>query len=114
MKPNAMLAGQPWARRVRSRSDGPASSRSQDHVREDSPSHARLHALQEMLDDVLTASDIRRIVLTGRVRERQKDRTTDESKYVIDGHTCDGRAGTVLGKLGRARRLVILFTVYLW
>ena len=73
---------------------------------------ATMHALQEMLDDGLTASDIRRIVLTGRVRERQKDRTTDESKYVIDGHTCDGRAGTVVGKLGRAR--LVILTVYPW
>ena len=74
---------------------------------------ATMHALQEMVDDGLTSSDIRRVVLTGRVRERQKDRRTDESKYVIDAHTCDGRAGTVVAKLGRGRRLVIL-TVYLW
>lgn len=67
-----------------------------------------LHAEEEMDDDGLSILDVERAILTGRVIERQKDGTTGEWKYVIEGETVDGDPVVVVGKLSATGKLVII------
>jgi hypothetical protein len=70
------------------------------------------HAADELEDDNLSVFDLENIVLTGQIAERQKDRTTRETKYVVHGATLDGQAAEVVAKVGHTGKLVVL-TVYL-
>ena len=70
-----------------------------------------LHAEEEMDDDELSIFDIERCILTGEIIERQKDRDTEEWKYVIEGQSIAGdKVGTVT-KLSITGKLIII-TVY--
>jgi len=70
-----------------------------------------VHGHDEMIADGLTLEDVWKIVLAGRIVERQQDRRTKEWKYVIEGGTQDERGGTVVAKIGPTGQLVII-TVY--
>lgn len=70
-----------------------------------------IHAEEEMHDDVLTIFDVESVVLTGAIVERQKDATTGERKYVVQGKTLSGDRAAVVGRLGRTGKLVFI-TVY--
>jgi Domain of unknown function (DUF4258) len=70
------------------------------------------HAADELEDDSLTILDLESIILTGEIIERQRDRTTREVKYVIQGSTLDGSAGEAVVKVGPTGRLVVI-TVYI-
>ncbi len=70
-----------------------------------------LHAEEEMNDDSLTIFDVERVILNGTVDERQENHVSGEWKYVITGESVDGRGVTVVGKLSRTGKLVII-TVY--
>ena len=70
-----------------------------------------LHAEEEMNDDNLSIFDVERIILTGEIIERQKDRTTTEWKYLIEGDTISNGMAIVVCKTGIAGKLVII-TVY--
>ncbi|MBW2430630.1 MAG: DUF4258 domain-containing protein [Deltaproteobacteria bacterium] len=71
-----------------------------------------LHAEEEMDDDELSIFDIERCILTGKITERQKDKVTNEWKYVIEGQSILGvKVGTV-AKLSLTGKLFII-TVYL-
>lgn len=71
-----------------------------------------LHADEEMDDDELTIFDVESAILAGTIRERQRDRKTKESKYLVRGKTVDGaQVVVVVAKFGRTGQLVIL-TVY--
>ena len=71
-----------------------------------------LHAEEEMADEGLGVLDIENVLLTGRVVERQRDRTTRESKYLVLGEPLAGDRDVVVAvKFGPTGRLVIL-TVY--
>ena len=70
------------------------------------------HAADELEDDHLSILDLENIILTGRIIERQRDRTTREIKYVIHGVTLDGAAGEVVVKVGQSGKLIVI-TVYL-
>ena len=71
-----------------------------------------LHAEEEMDHDELSIFDIERCILTGEITERQKDRSTEEWKYVIEGQSIAGdKVGTVT-KLSLTGKLIII-TVYL-
>ncbi len=70
------------------------------------------HAADELDDDHLSILDLENIILTGRIVQRQRDRTTREVKYLIQGAALDGSAGEVVVKFGRGGRLVVV-TVYL-
>jgi hypothetical protein len=71
-----------------------------------------LHADEEMDDDKLTIFDVESAILAGAIRERQRDRKTKESKYLVRGKTVDGaQVVGVVAKFGRTGQLVIL-TVY--
>jgi len=70
-----------------------------------------LHGLDEMEEDRLTVLDVESCVLTGSVAERQRDRFTGESKYVIKGRALGGANITVVAKWLPTGRMAIL-TVY--
>ncbi len=60
----------------------------------------------------LSIFDIERCILTGEITERQKDRVSEEWKYVIEGQSFSGdKVGTVT-KLSLTGKLIII-TVYL-
>ena len=69
------------------------------------------HAADELEDDNLSILDLENVVLTGQITERQRDRVTRETKYVIQGNTLDGNAAEVVAKIGRAGRLFVI-TIY--
>lgn len=56
------------------------------------------HAFTELDPDGLTVLDLERAVLTGRIVERQREMTTGEKKYVIEGRADDGLEVTVVVK----------------
>ena len=58
------------------------------------------HAADELEDDNLTILDLENIVLSGQIVERQRDRSTRETNYVIHGGTLDGTAAEVVAKIG--------------
>ena len=70
------------------------------------------HAADELEDDNLSILDLESIILTGQVIERQRDRTTRETKYVIQGTTLEGDAGEVVVKVGQHGKLVVI-TIYI-
>ena len=70
-----------------------------------------LHAAEEMDEDGLTVYDVERVILTGAVQERQRDRVTAEWKYRVRGEAFDDSAVEVIAKLGLTGKLVII-TVY--
>ncbi len=69
------------------------------------------HAADELEDDQLSILDLENIVLTGQIVERQRDRQTRETKFVIQGGTLDGTAAEVVAKVAHTGRLFII-TVY--
>lgn len=70
------------------------------------------HARKEMNDDELTIYDVERGILTGKILERQKDRTTAEWKYRIRGKTVENDAVEIIAKLSLTGKLVMI-TVYI-
>ncbi len=71
-----------------------------------------IHAEEEMSDDNLSIYDIEQAILTGEILERQKDRTTAESKYRIKGLAMDNNEIEIIAKLNQTGKLVII-TVYI-
>ena len=69
------------------------------------------HAADELEDDNLSILDLENVVLTGEIIERQRDRSTRETKYSVQGSTLDGAAAEVVAKVGHTGRLFII-TVY--
>ncbi|NRF71017.1 DUF4258 domain-containing protein [Aquincola sp. S2] len=69
------------------------------------------HAADELEDDNLTILDLENIILTGQIIERQRDRTTRETKYIIQGVTLEGAAGEVVAKVGPSGKLIVI-TIY--
>lgn len=69
------------------------------------------HAYDEMAADNLTIWDVESVILTGKIIERQKDRTTSENKYRLQGKTLDESSVEVIVKFGATGKLVVI-TVY--
>ena len=69
------------------------------------------HAADELEDDNLSILDLENVVLTGQITERQRDRVTRETKYVIQGNTLGGNTAEVVAKVGQIGRLFII-TIY--
>jgi len=67
-----------------------------------------LHAEEEMDDDGLSIFDVESGILTGKIRERQKDKEAVEWKYVIEGQTLAGEKMAVVAKIGITGKLVII------
>lgn len=71
-----------------------------------------LHARKEMNSDELVIYDIERGILTGEIKERQKDRESSEWKYRIKGVTVRNDKVEIIAKISTTGKLVII-TVYL-
>lgn len=69
------------------------------------------HAADELEDDSLSILDLENVVLTGEIIERQRDRNTRETKYVIQGSTLEGAVAEVVAKVNHAGKLFII-TIY--
>jgi len=67
-----------------------------------------LHAEEKMDDDDLSIFDIERIVLTGKIIERQKDQITKEWKYLIKGESFSNELVVVVAKPSVTGNLVII------
>jgi hypothetical protein len=61
--------------------------------------------------DDLTVYDLERIVLTGAIIEKQRNRQTSESKYRIKGQTIDGSPAETVVKISMTQKAVFV-TVY--
>lgn len=70
-----------------------------------------VHAADELDADDLTVYDLERVVLTGAIVEKQRDRETSESKYRISGRTIDGSAAETVVRISMAQKVVFV-TVY--
>ena len=70
------------------------------------------HAAEELEDENLSILDLENIILTGRIKERQRDTKTREIKCVIAGITLDGAAAEAIVKIGVTGRLIVV-TAYL-
>ncbi len=70
-----------------------------------------IHAVEEMEADRLTLFDVEHCILTGEIVQRQKDRETDEWKYLVEGQTLTDDKAMLVAKMGPTGKLVIL-TVY--
>jgi hypothetical protein len=67
-----------------------------------------LHADEEMDDDSLSIFDVESCILTGGIRERQKEHDTGELKYIIEGNTLSGENIAVVAKISVTEKLVII------
>jgi hypothetical protein len=66
------------------------------------------HAEEEMDDDHLSIFDIERIVITGKIIERQKDQITEEWKYLIQSESFSNEVAVVVAKMSVTGKLVII------
>lgn len=71
-----------------------------------------LHGEEEMSDDNLSIFDVEQGIISGRILERQMDKTSSEYKYLIRGWTLDNNGVEIIVKLGTTGKVVII-TVYL-
>ena len=71
-----------------------------------------LHAEEEMNNDELSIFHIERCIFTGEIIERQKDRVTEEWKYVIEGQSVAGDKVDTVTRLSITGKLIII-TVYI-
>jgi len=67
-----------------------------------------IHAEEEMDDDELSVFDVESGILTGNIRERQKDQDTGEWKYVIEGQSLSGDSIALVGKISPTEKMVII------
>ena len=67
-----------------------------------------IHAEEEMDADELSIFDVESGILTGNISERQKDRDSEEWKYLIEGQTLLGESIVVVSKLSVTGKLVIV------
>ena len=70
------------------------------------------HADEEADADEWSVFDVESAILTGAIRERQKDRQTREWKYVVRGEAVDGSAVFVVAKFGASGKILYIITVY--
>ena len=70
------------------------------------------HADEEADADAFSVFDVESAILTGRIVERQRDPQTKEWKYVISGEAVDGRAISIVAKIGSSRRALYIITAY--
>ncbi len=70
-----------------------------------------IHAEEEMENDGLSIFDIERVVLNGKIIERQQDKKSAEWKYRIRGKLSSGLVMDVVTKLSITGKLVILTVI---
>ncbi len=66
-----------------------------------------------MNNDNLSIFDVERVILTGEIVERQKDKETGEWKYLIRGLTLQETEAVVVSKLSPTGKMVLL-TVFFY
>jgi hypothetical protein len=71
-----------------------------------------VHAADELEDDGLSILDLEAIILSGAIVERQRDRATGETKFVIRGVTLKQAEAECVIKIGPSGRLYVI-TAYL-
>jgi len=71
-----------------------------------------IHAEEEMDGDGLSVFDVECCILTGKIIERQKDRVTNEWKYLVKGQSIVDSQLVVVTKFSPTGKLVVI-TVYL-
>jgi hypothetical protein len=71
-----------------------------------------VHAVEELDDDGLTVLDLEAIVLSGTIVERQHDRASGETKYLVRGVALAGVQAECVVEIGPSGRLYVI-TVYL-
>ncbi len=69
------------------------------------------HADERMDDDDLAIYDVECAILSGEIRERQRDRQTKEWKYRLQGASANGSPVEVIAKISPRGKLLIV-TVY--
>ena len=67
-----------------------------------------LHAEEEMEDDDLSIFDVESGILTGSIRERQKDQGSGEWKYIVEGQTLDEDFIVVVAKFCATQKVVMI------
>jgi hypothetical protein len=67
-----------------------------------------LHAEEEMDADDLGIYDIESVILTGHIIKRQKDRASDEWKYLVTGQSVAGNPVTVVVKFSPTGKLIFI------
>lgn len=67
-----------------------------------------LHATEEMDDDEFSIYDVERCILHGEIVERQKDQTSAEWKYLVQGVTFHSKGICVVTKISVTGKLVII------
>ena len=67
-----------------------------------------LHAEDEMEADGLTVYDVESTILTGQITGRQRDRLSNEWKYLVSGQSLAGDAVTMAVKFGPTGKLVLI------
>jgi hypothetical protein len=72
-----------------------------------------LHADDEMDADGLSIYDVENVILTGNVFERQTDRHSRESKYLVRGRPLEGEGSVVVVCKLRSPGTLVILTVYL-
>jgi len=71
-----------------------------------------IHAEEEMDDDGLSIYDVESAILNGHIVERQRDKNTNEWKYLVRGHTEQDRDVEIVVKVS-SQDTAIIITVYL-
>ncbi len=69
------------------------------------------HAADELEDDGLSILDLEAIGLSGEIVERQRDRATGETEFVVRGSTLNQIEAECVDKIGPSGRLHVI-TVY--
>ena len=67
-----------------------------------------VHGFGELEEDGLSVLDLELCVLWGAVVERQRDRRTNEWKYVVQGPTATGASSAIVVKWLPSGRLAVL------
>ena len=67
-----------------------------------------VHADEEMNADEFSIFDIEHCILTGVIKDRQRDKHTGELKYVVTGKSISGVKMNIVGKISSTGKLVII------
>ncbi len=70
-----------------------------------------LHAEEEREADDLSVFDIENCILSGEIKERQRDESSREWKYRIVGKGLRGKKMEIIARIGSTGKLIII-TVY--
>jgi hypothetical protein len=73
-----------------------------------------IHADEAMAEDDLLPTDVESVILSGKIVERQIDRSTGERKYRVVGETCEGEPAEVVVKFGLTGKAIVMTVIYVY